>query len=261
MTALIVTVFLASVLGSLHCAGMCGAFVAMCVGGTKTGSRQHVVTQCAYHGGRLVTYTLLGAAAGGLGAALDLTGAVFGLQRMALALAGAAMVVFGVVTLLRLRGVPLGRLGVPKPLTAVFARGCAAVGNRPPVQRALAVGLLSTFLPCGWLYAFAVTAAGTGSAAWGAATMAVFWAGTLPVLVSLGVGVTAIAGPLRRFVPFAGACALVIVGVIAIAGRFNVPAFAADGDVVAADDATARVQALDSAATPCCEGGPAEPAP
>jgi len=252
MTTLIVTVFLASVLGSLHCAGMCGAFVAMCVGGTKTGSRAHVVTQSAYHGGRLVTYTLLGAAAGGLGAALDLTGAVFGLQRLALALAGAAMVTFGVVTLLRLRGVPLRRIGVPAPLTAIFARGCAAVGNRPPVQRALTVGLLSTFLPCGWLYAFAVTAAGTASATLGALTMAVFWAGTLPVLVSLGVGVTALAGPLRRFVPFAGATALVIVGIIAITGRFNVPALAVGGEVVAVDDAAERVRSLESAAMPCC---------
>ncbi|MCP3903916.1 MAG: sulfite exporter TauE/SafE family protein [Planctomycetes bacterium] len=260
MTTLVVTVFLASLLGSLHCAGMCGAFVALCVGGAPAGSRQHVMTQGAYHGGRLVTYTLLGAAAGGLGAALDLTGAVFGLQRLALALAGVAMVGFGVVTLLRLNGVKLKRLGVPAPLTAVFSRGCAVVRDRPPVQRALTVGLLSTFLPCGWLYAFAVTAAGTGSATWGAVTMAVFWAGTLPVLVSLGVGVTAIAGPLRRFVPFAGAAALVIVGVIAIVGRFNVPAFAAgaSGDeAVSVEDATARVRSLDSAEMPCCSEEPA----
>ena len=31
MTTLITTVFIASLLGSLHCAGMCGGVVALCV--------------------------------------------------------------------------------------------------------------------------------------------------------------------------------------------------------------------------------------
>jgi sulfite exporter TauE/SafE len=131
--------------------------------------------------------------------------------------------------------------------------------SRPPLARALLIGLLSTFLPCGWLYAFAVTAAGTGSALLGVLTMTVFWLGTLPVLVGLGVGVQKLAGPLRRHVPVATAIALVIVGVVAVAGRFNVPALAAAGQVsgegpVAVEAAVDRVKALDASEMPCCAG-------
>ena len=50
----------------------------------------------------------------------------------------------------------------------------------------LAIGLVTALLPCGFLYAFVTVAAGTGSAAGGAAVMLFFWAGTVPILVSIG---------------------------------------------------------------------------
>ena len=90
-------------------------------------------------------------------------------------------------------------------------------------MRALVMGLVTGCLPCGWLYAFIVTAAGTGTAAAGAATMAVFWLGTLPAMVSLGLGVRALAGPLRRHVPAACAVALILVGLFGVAGRLTDP--------------------------------------
>ncbi|MCA9290366.1 MAG: sulfite exporter TauE/SafE family protein, partial [Phycisphaerales bacterium] len=142
--------------------------------------------------------------------------------------------------------------GVPAPLGRLFQRGHAFAMRRRPATRALTIGLLTTLLPCGWLYAFAITAAGTGSAPLGALTMAVFWLGTVPVLVGLGVGVQRLAGPLRRHVPTVTAAALVLVGVVALAGRFNVPALAATTLEPTDADAIARVQALDAGAMPCC---------
>ena len=53
--------------------------------------------------------------------------------------------------------------------------------------------------------------------------MAVFWLGTLPAMVSLGLGVRALAGPLRRHVPAACAVALILVGLFAVAGRMMDP--------------------------------------
>jgi sulfite exporter TauE/SafE len=85
------------------------------------------------------------------------------------------------------------------------------------------IGLLTGALPCGWLYGFAVTAAGTGSALAGALLMIVFWAGTLPVMVGLGVGVQALAAPLRRHLPTACALAMIAVGVLAVSGRVRAP--------------------------------------
>ncbi len=260
MTALIATIFVASVLGSLHCAGMCGAFVALTIGGAQGGRGEHVAAQVAYHGGRLVAYVLLGVAAGALGGALDLTGGVFRIQRAAIVLAGVAMIVFGVATLLRLHGRAVPRLRMPAPVRDAVARGYDRAVRLPPVRRALAIGLLSACLPCGWLYAFAAAAAGTGSAALGALAMAVFWAGTLPVLVSLGAGARLLAGPLGRHVPSATAVALVAVGVMALAGRLDVPALSAPAyaaPVLAPTGApleavTTHVHGLDARDAPCC---------
>ena len=61
MTALVVAVFLASALGSLHCVGMCGAFLAIAFTDVPSAGRWRL--SVAYHGGRLVTYTALGVAA------------------------------------------------------------------------------------------------------------------------------------------------------------------------------------------------------
>ena len=255
MTALIVAVLLASLLGSLHCAGMCGPFVAFAVGADARRSGGAFVLHAAYHGGRLVTYTLLGIAAGALGAALDLGGSWVGVQRAAAIIAGAIMVLFGVGAILRVYGVRLPAAPLPPRAQRVVLWGHRAAMNMRPPRRALLIGLLSTLLPCGWLYAFAVTAAGTASPLAGGLTMAVFWAGTLPVLVSLGVGVQALSGALGKRLPLLTSLALVVVGVLCIAGRVTAPALArptapVNGSIHAAVE---HIEQLDAASMPCCQ--------
>lgn len=246
--ALAATVLLASLTGSLHCAGMCGAFVAFGVGGARGGAAWRA--QLAYHGGRLATYGALGALAGAAGGALDLGGAWLGIQRAALAVAAISMIAFGVATLLRLRGVRVPGLGAPPALRRLYLAGHARAVRLGPVRRALTIGLLSTLLPCGWLYAFAVVAAGSGSPWTGAAILALFWAGTVPVLAGIGAGVRALAGPARRHLPALAAIALVCVGLVALAGRARVPALTAEG--VAPADLETAVEAAGERTPACC---------
>ena len=129
--------------------------------------------------------------------------------------------------------------------------------RRSPIVRALGTGLFSTLLPCGWLYAFVVTAAGTGSWALGAATMAAFWVGTLPILAVIGVGVRRLAGPLRRYVPAVTALVLVAVGLMTVAGRLSVPAIAADdsGAPPSVEAAVARASEIGSEEPLCHQTG------
>jgi sulfite exporter TauE/SafE len=216
VTALSLSVLVASLLGSLHCAGMCGGFVAFYAGdsGRRAG-------HLAYNLGRLIAYATLGAVAGALGAALDLGGALLGIQRVAAVVAGAFIVLWGTVLLVESLGQRVPRLHPPSWLQGSLLRGLRRIAGWRPVTRALATGLLTGGLPCGWLYAFVVTAAGTGSGIRGAALMIVFWLGTLPVMVSLGVGLRGLAGPLRRYVPAACATAMILVGLYAVAGRMS----------------------------------------
>jgi sulfite exporter TauE/SafE len=220
VTALALTVLGASLVGSLHCAGMCGGFVAFYAG---AGGRRPGLGHAAYNLGRLAAYATLGALAGALGAALDLAAAPAGIERGAAVLAGALIALWGTRTLMETAGVRVARLEPPAALRGAVARGVAAVAAQSPVTRALVVGLLTGLLPCGWLYAFIVTAAGTGDPLRGAGLMAVFWLGTLPVMAGLGVAVQALAGRIRRWVPAACAVAMIVVGLLAVAGRARAP--------------------------------------
>ena len=140
------------------------------------------------------------------------------------------MVLFGIGALLRARGVHLGCWKLPESIRGLFTRGLRAAGDRPPVVRAALIGLLTGLLPCGWLYAFVVTAAGTGHPLHGAAVMAAFWLGTVPVLLTMGIGLQGLSQRFRRHVPTATALGLIVVGVVAVTGRLRLPAYA-DADL------------------------------
>ncbi len=127
-----------------------------------------------------------------------------------------------------------------------------------PTQRALAIGLLTTLLPCGWLYAFALTAAGTGSPIYGAVVMAVFWVGTLPVLVSLGASVQLALGVLGKRLPVLCAMALIAVGLMTIGGRMGLePAALAQAIEGASPDGASVPDP--SELPPCCREVPQQP--
>ncbi len=216
MLTLIGAVFVASLVGSMHCAGMCGPFVCFYAGAdARAGTWGHL----AYNGGRLVSYLLLGAIAGTLGAGVEHVGAGVGVSRAAGTLAGILMIAWGLVTLLALRGV---RVRTPAPLEGVqrwIAARLRDVRGLPPAGRALTVGLLTTLMPCGWLYAFVITAAGTGSVVGALVVMTVFWVGTLPMMLAMGAGVRAVAGPFRDRLPMISAIFIVAIGVYSLAGR------------------------------------------
>jgi sulfite exporter TauE/SafE len=256
MGALILTVFGASLAGSLHCAGMCGTLVAFAVGTPDSPGRRRIDLHVLYHGGRLVTYTLIGVLCGLAGAALNLGGAQIGLQRTAAILAGVLMVIVGIVALLRYSNVHIPHLRVPKTIESLLLsaqRGAAALR---PAPRAATIGLLTGFLPCGWLYMFALTAAGTGSWLWGAAVMAAFWAGTVPILISVGFSAQLLTGWLGKRAPLVTTVVLIGLGLYTIVGRINVAGRAfADTPAVQTDSPAAaaeRVKSLDAHEAPCC---------
>jgi sulfite exporter TauE/SafE len=175
----------------------------------------------AYNVGRLVSYVTLGALAGAVGAQLDAAGQLAGISRAAAILSGILMVGWGASRIAVGFGIRVKELGVPVALQKQLGAVMLRMRAQPPVIRAGATGLLTTLLPCGWLYAFVVTAAGTGSAFAGTLVMATFWVGTLPALVAVGAGVQRLAGPLARRLPLASAMVLVALGLLSISGRLT----------------------------------------
>lgn len=212
---LFVTVLGASLVGSLHCAGMCGPLVLLYAGD----SRKNHVSHLLYNGGRLVAYATLGALAGALGGLIDLGGTLMGVAELAAILAAAFIAIYGAVRVAEL----LGRRLPEGPIARGLKRLSLTVSQRilrlPVSVRAAGLGLASALLPCGWLYAFVAVAAGTGSAALGAFTMVGFWLGTVPALAAIGLGAGRMFGPLRAKAPLIAALALVLVGLASVGMR------------------------------------------
>ncbi|MFO7181156.1 MAG: sulfite exporter TauE/SafE family protein [Pseudomonadota bacterium] len=213
----LLSVLLASLVGSLHCALMCGPFVAVYAGGA---SQAPFRLHAAYHCGRLATYLVLGALAGLLGHALDLTGSLLGVTRIAALVAGLVAATFGLLGMLR------GASGASGAFAGPLARLAPRLMRLPEAPRALALGASTTLLPCGFLYAFAAVAAGTGSVLGGTLVMGVFWLGTVPALLGVGLVVGKIAERLRGHVSFTSSALLVVLGIATVIGRGNLAATA-----------------------------------
>ncbi|MCB9555773.1 MAG: sulfite exporter TauE/SafE family protein [Deltaproteobacteria bacterium] len=224
MFPLLVSIFVASLLGSLHCVGMCGGFVAFYAGGSQQTRRARWLAHLAYNAGRLVTYLGLGGVAGLLGAGIDRMGRLASIQRGAMLTAGALMVIWGVVMLLPTLGLKQPRIlrRVGARFGAVLGRFTDRLNQRPPVFRALSLGLLTTILPCGWLYAFVVGAASTGSVGGGVAVMTAFWLGTVPALLGLGLGLHGVMRRLGRRLPAVTAMVVIAIGVYSLVWRAGV---------------------------------------
>jgi hypothetical protein len=98
-----------------------------------------------------------------------------------------------------------------------------SANRQPPEIRGLLVGLLTTLLPCGWLYTFVVVAGSTGTALAGATVMIAFWIGTVPMLLAIGAGTTRLLGPLARRLPVVSASVVLVLGLLTIAGKLHAP--------------------------------------
>jgi hypothetical protein len=176
----LVGALLSGLLGSAHCAAMCGG-VATSLSVRQRGGLWMAVQP---NFGRVLGYTLAGALVGGFGAGL------LEVARVA-ALGIALRAAVGVVLIL----VALRLLDRRDRLAFLAAPAHRAWQVLRPLQRRLlpadtpakriALGLLWGWMPCGLSTTLLAAAWLTANAAHGAMTMAAFGLGTLPVMVPL----------------------------------------------------------------------------
>lgn len=208
-SALLLGVVVSSVIGSVHCMAMCGPLIGL-HGGAGT-----VRLALVHSLGRGVTYVILGALAGLAGSALDVAGELADVQRLATILAALVLVGIGIVQIVRPQAWTRGST------SSLFGDALVRIRSRSEVRRAALLGTLTGLLPCGWLWAFVVMAAGAGSPLGGAFVMGAFWLGTVPAMV----GVLGFAGPLLSRIgarmPALTAIVLIVVGLGTLAVRWR----------------------------------------
>jgi sulfite exporter TauE/SafE len=181
--ALLSSVFVVSLLGSQHCVAMCGGLVGFVSG---NGRRTPIVVG-AYQFGRWFGYATLGVVFGWVGKSVDALFELGGVADAASSIAAVLMIWWGASRLLVAIGIrrPARPLLRPKPNFGAsgFTAAMHWAGRYSATRRALVLGLLTGLLPCGWLYAFVLTAAGTGDAFSGFLVMTAFWLGSVPALL------------------------------------------------------------------------------
>jgi len=196
--AALLPVFVVGLLGSVHCAGMCGGIVgALSVApGAARGVPVRLVTArapmagvanvLAYNTGRIGSYMAAGAVAGGLAQGAHALAGLPALQAGAYWLANLMLAALGLYLMDAWRGLARieagGRL-VWRGVAPLLRR----VGPLDGPGRMFAAGALWGWLPCGMVYSVLVTAMLSGSAARGALVMLAFGLGTLPMLLGLGL--------------------------------------------------------------------------
>lgn len=184
-TADFITIISIAFLGSFgHCIGMCGGIV-LAYTTIKIDPASSKISKSAAHllysFGRVLTYTLLGAIFGGLGSVLQFSNTA----------KGVVMIVVGVAMILA----GLSLMGKLKFLTIIehsfsssnlYKVSFKKILNSKSNASFFALGMLNGLLPCGFVYFFAITAAGTGSPVLGALVMAIFGMSTIPAMFGVG---------------------------------------------------------------------------
>ena len=175
--------FVLGLVGSAHCAGMCGP-LALALPGSRRPAARFLLGRLAYNTGRIFTYSALGT--------------LFGMFGQTLAMAGFQQWLSISLGCVLLAGLLLSRrAALSRPVSWLVSRvkmPMATLLHRPSVQSLALLGVLNGFLPCGLVYVAGAAAAVTGSIGSASLHMFAFGLGTLPIMLAISLS--------GRLVPF-----------------------------------------------------------
>lgn len=165
--------FIAGLLTSIHCVGMCGGIMlSQTVKNESSSKFEAMKPSLLYNAGRVISYTILGGIIGAVGSVFSLS---FKSKAAVQIIAGIFMIIMG----LNMAGFSLFRkfqISMPKSFCKLKNK------SKTPFF----VGILNGFMPCGPLQTMQIFALGTGSPVKGALSMFVFSLGTVPLMLTFG---------------------------------------------------------------------------
>jgi len=181
----IIAVFFVGLLGGVHCIGMCGGIVGILTSQLPKGGTPWLF-HLAYNSGRIGSYTLAGALVGAIGQAGFLLRDVVPVQHLLFAFSSLMLIALGLYV-----------AGIWGMVRRIEQAGSLLWQHIQPLTRrlfpiatptrALLLGMLWGWLPCGLVYSVLVTALASGHAQSGALIMLAFGLGTLSNLLLIGL--------------------------------------------------------------------------
>jgi sulfite exporter TauE/SafE len=198
--------FMAGVLGSGHCLGMCGALVSGYF--MKAGPSRTYLPYFVYQFARISVYTLVGFAAAALGVVLVSSG-VFGKVQSILQMFIGAVVI--ILALGILGWIPFQGSVRLLPMS-LLRRGYAESRTKGPILGATIAGLLNGLMPCPLTFAMAVKATSATTIMEGGLLMLTFGAGTLPTMLFVSVAFGKMSAHFRGLMLKSAALIMIIMG-------------------------------------------------
>lgn len=205
-------IFVAGILGTAHCLGMCGPFALMIGSGARSWSGV-AARQISYTIGRVFTYAVLGAVAGYCGARLATILPGFVNIPAALAIVAGLLLVWQGLRATGLLPAASSQTSTPCLASGFFSHFL----RQPGATGVFLAGVFTGLLPCGLLYGMLALATSTHSLPLGALTMVVFGLGTAPAMILAGLSGRIVGLATRRWLFAAAAWCLILTGVASVA--------------------------------------------
>lgn len=198
--------FMAGVLGSGHCLGMCGALVSGYF--MKAGASRTLLPYFFYQFARIFVYTLVGFAAAALGFVLVSSGVFGKVQSLLQMFIGAVVIILalGILGWIPFQG------SVRLIPVNLLRKGYAQSRTRGPILGAGIAGLLNGLMPCPLTFAMAVKATSATTILEGGLLMLTFGSGTLPTMLFISVAFGKMSASFRGLMLKSAALIMIVMG-------------------------------------------------
>jgi len=213
--------FASGIFSSLHCVGMCGPVVMGCIAprpvqislagntGAVASKASAISPHLLYNSGRVISYSVIGMAAGFIGSAALLS------PRLQSAFGIAFGSVMIVMALFQMNIYP--KFFHKEKKNSIPQRIFSSIKGSNASEAKFLIGFLTPLLPCGLLYGMAAHAAASSSPVTGAMEMGAFAFGSVPALLVTGLASGMIGTRIRKFGTTFAAILLIAMGLLTIA--------------------------------------------
>jgi sulfite exporter TauE/SafE len=178
--ALFISALVLGIMGSFHCAGMCGPIaIALPLHGNSIGGK--IFGGSLYNLGRTITYGIMGAIFGLLGQGV----AMIGFQQKISVIMGSLMIISVLFPALF-----RNQYSLEKSWLSFVGKLKSTIGRMFSIRSYSSlffIGMLNGLLPCGLVYMAIAGAIGTGSVGLGTLYMILFGLGTIPMLLGISL--------------------------------------------------------------------------
>jgi len=207
--AVLISALVLGILGSFHCAGMCGPIaIALPLHGRTIPEK--ILGGVLYNLGRTLTYGIMGALFGLLGQGVQM----IGFQQKISVVMGAIMILSVLFPSLYRNQYSLKKSSIP-----LFGKLKSTLGKLFTVKSFSSlffIGLLNGLLPCGLVYMAIAGAIGMGNVGLGSLYMIMFGFGTIPMLLTIAIAGNILSVTIRRWINKLIPGLVVIVGILFI---------------------------------------------